>query len=612
MSASPRLPPIVNGFHSLTEDLIVQPRRQGNQAAVRLRRSTMGSEQAKDGAIPTIEPTHSVAESTPKEDPEKGTITQSFRMLSAVFIPGHCTDFYTEGKQLFTEKNLPLFTDTTLYANHGEGFWSPPRVQNWLGKAVNARISDRIALGVDADFVISLEQDAILYSGAIARGLKFSPPAVDSASVTIWFTHRRSHPDLDDFEFYWKLGTIVDGQVVRFIVESILRIPECSLVYAGADALARSFSLQEARPTWNGDAAPVKASVPMSALPAVNPAVPVSGLQLQAALHSPPVPSVNAAAGSGKPLAPRIAMTEEQTDNPRWHNLYLLYEIGEVLALGPDLEERAGDDLKPKVTAALDTLAELAPVLLAAVRAAPSGQSPEEENEEGEEDAEKAEDAAAVTDEDLSTLAAALAVADRTQKGKLLRQRSFRAKRAPEVRQALSFYRYARLRFGNKDASQLVLAVADLAVKAETPKTPKQTPAERRSALMALARQKGIPPVALVGHDKMGLDLLSALVNGHPGTQSMRAPASKAFASSAHPRGAAAAEQEARGGAPTRREDVELTAADRRRFRAMGITDEAKMRSTLLSLNNADPKQLANGMTDDDSDDDSDDSDDDE
>lgn len=611
-SGSPRLPPIVNGFYALTDDLIVEPRRQGNNAAVRLRRSSLATPKVQAGP-PMIPPTHSVAESKPQVDETKGTITQAFRMLSAVFIPGHCTDFYTEGAKLFTEEALPLFTDTTLYANHGDGFWSPPKVQNWLGKAINARISDRVALGVDADFVISLEQDRVLYQGAIARGLSFSPPAVDSASVTIWFTHRRSHPDLDDFEFYWKLGSVVDGQLVRFIVESIVRIPECSLVYAGADALARSFSLADSRPAWSGEAKPPVVAVPMNMPP---PAAPVASLQLQAALPGAAAPPRQIAAAAGNPLAPRIAAMkteDESSSNPRWHMLNLLYEVGELLALGPDLEAIASDELKPKITAALDALAELAPELLAGVRAAPAAAPADDASEE---DAEKAADAAAVGDEDLTALAAALAVADRTEKGRLLQGRSFRAKRAPKIAQALSLFQYAQARFGDKkDAGQIALDIANLSVKAEQPKVPKQTEAQRREALMSLARQKGIPPVALLGSDKMSLSVLAALVNNHPGSQKTLPPGGSQFAPSSHPGGAAAASSAAAGQNPQKPEDITLSDSQRRQFRRLGITDEAKMRAAMFSMQHSNAQQLAAGLpagahTDDDDDGGDDDDDD--
>lgn len=187
-------------------------------------------------------------ESSEDEGSEKVTITieedenslkVNGRMLSAVLIPGYWIDY--SDPNLWTEDTAKKFS-STLYLNHGD--WGGPKVEEWIGACYKPRISETNGvLGVDATFKIDKKRDMALTQGAIVSGLKHDPPTVKNFSVGINHKLKKSHQFEDYWEFWEKLGTEVDGSIVRFIVTGIDRIRECSLVYAGADPNAKAYSL---------------------------------------------------------------------------------------------------------------------------------------------------------------------------------------------------------------------------------------------------------------------------------------------------------------------------------------------------------------------------------
>lgn len=157
-----------------------------------------------------------------------GFIIRPFRMLSAVLIDGYFLDL---SDQAMLKKALPLFNNVTIFKNHN------PDVDDWVGVALNARWSEEGVPGIDADFKIDKANNPRL-----ARGLSMQPPAINACSVELRFQAKRSHADMG-WEFYENLGREVDGQIVRWIVTRLTRIPEVSLVYAGADPNAKALAL---------------------------------------------------------------------------------------------------------------------------------------------------------------------------------------------------------------------------------------------------------------------------------------------------------------------------------------------------------------------------------
>ncbi|MBK8810704.1 MAG: hypothetical protein IPN69_08225 [Acidobacteria bacterium] len=167
--------------------------------------------------------------------PEDGDyINVSFRALSKSIVPGHWLD-WTSGDVL--KNSVSKLPGTTVYPNHQ--MWD---VNNWLGSVVSAEWDEAGAQsegvpGINATYKI----DALM-NPRIARGLLMQPPAIHSTSMTVLFRFEFSHPDIaadDKYKFFRLLGEEVDGEIVRFIVTEILDYWDASLVFQGADRLAK-------------------------------------------------------------------------------------------------------------------------------------------------------------------------------------------------------------------------------------------------------------------------------------------------------------------------------------------------------------------------------------
>lgn len=158
----------------------------------------------------------------------------NFRALSKVVVQGHWLDWTGEG---VLEEGVSMLEGATVYPNHR--FWD---INNWLGSvsqtswdAKGEKFSG--VPGINATYKI----DALV-NPVIARGLLMKPPAIHSTSLTVLFEFQYSHPDIatdDRWKFFRLLGEEVDGKIVRLIVTKIHEIWEASLVYQGADRLAK-------------------------------------------------------------------------------------------------------------------------------------------------------------------------------------------------------------------------------------------------------------------------------------------------------------------------------------------------------------------------------------
>jgi hypothetical protein len=123
---------------------------------------------------------------------------------------------------------VPLFDGLTLYANHDAD------VNDWKGMIQEPVWDDEnTPPGINAKAVFDRTVDPKLARGVETKALR-------SFSVTIWFEYVRSHPDLA--YFYDRLGEVVDGQMVRFIVTKINQAGEVSVVWEGEDPFAKTFS----------------------------------------------------------------------------------------------------------------------------------------------------------------------------------------------------------------------------------------------------------------------------------------------------------------------------------------------------------------------------------
>lgn len=166
-------------------------------------------------------------------------ISVNFRALSKVIVPGHWIDWT---KDNVLQDATPLFKGATVYANHD--FFD---INGWLGSVANAAWDETGAVaggtpGVNCQYKI----DALM-NPRIARGLLMSPPAIHSTSMTVLFEFEYSHPEMaaeNKWKFIDNLGENIDGEIVRFIVTKIVEIWEASLVFQGADRLAKQYDAE--------------------------------------------------------------------------------------------------------------------------------------------------------------------------------------------------------------------------------------------------------------------------------------------------------------------------------------------------------------------------------
>jgi hypothetical protein len=194
---------------------------------------------------------------------ESDYIYPLFRALSAVIIEGYWTEFPAD----VLKASAPLLQGQTVYKNHDYS-----DVERWLG-VVNQVEWD--ALGQSSNGVPGLNTELKIdwkVNPRIARGLLMTPPAIHSVSVTVIFTYDYSHPELEKEGRFWSLlGEEVDGEIVRLIVTEILGYWEISLVFQGADRLAKGIagetdvddmSASSASSTTGAAAAPPPAASP--------------------------------------------------------------------------------------------------------------------------------------------------------------------------------------------------------------------------------------------------------------------------------------------------------------------------------------------------------------
>ena len=157
-------------------------------------------------------------------DENEEVYVKLFRCLSAATTQSRYFDF---SEKDVLKSAVPMFDGITIFANHRMD------VTQWKGYTRGAVWDDKnTPNGVNALFVLDRVADPNLVRGVETGALK-------SASATIWFEYKKSHPDLK--WFYDHLGEEVEGQIVRFIVTRIDNVGEMSIVWEGEDRYAKSF-----------------------------------------------------------------------------------------------------------------------------------------------------------------------------------------------------------------------------------------------------------------------------------------------------------------------------------------------------------------------------------
>lgn len=157
-----------------------------------------------------------------------------FRALSKTIVEGHWIDW---SKDDVLKNSTSLLFGATVYPNHDF-----TDINNWVGSVAAVEWDENGARaegipGINVRYKI----DALM-NPRIARGLLMKPPAIHSTSMTVLFKFEYSHPDIANesrYRFFDLLGEEVEGQIVRLIVTEILEYWEASLVFQGADRLAK-------------------------------------------------------------------------------------------------------------------------------------------------------------------------------------------------------------------------------------------------------------------------------------------------------------------------------------------------------------------------------------
>lgn len=180
----------------------------------------------------TYYPNLDKAELTPKDEE---FIEPMFRLLSATIVSKNWnpTDF---GQNGVLKASMRMLLGQTVNCDH------ETNIGNAIGAVSQVMWQEAYK---DGAFTIPAGINGVLKidgkaNPRIARGILMSPPSIHSNSVTVHFKWDKSHPQMDDNEFYTKLGTYDSkGEMVRRMVTEVIRYNETSLVSHGADAFAQ-------------------------------------------------------------------------------------------------------------------------------------------------------------------------------------------------------------------------------------------------------------------------------------------------------------------------------------------------------------------------------------
>lgn len=180
----------------------------------------------------TYYPNLDKSELTPKDEE---FIEPMFRLLSETIVSKNWnpTDF---GQNGVLKASMKMLLGQTVNCDH------ETNIGNAIGAVSQVMWQEAYK---DGSFTIPGGINGILKidgkaNPRIARGILMEPPSIHSNSVTVQFKWDKSHPGMEDGEFYQKLGTYDSkGEMVRRIVTEVVRYMETSLVSHGADSFAQ-------------------------------------------------------------------------------------------------------------------------------------------------------------------------------------------------------------------------------------------------------------------------------------------------------------------------------------------------------------------------------------
>ena len=158
-----------------------------------------------------------------------------FRLLSSTIVSKNWnpTDF---GQPGVLKASMKLLLGQTVNCDHSTD------IGNAIGSVSQVMWQEAYK---DGNFVIPAGINGVLKidgkaNPRIARGILMDPPSIHSNSVTVQFKWEKSHPGMDDRDFWNKLGTYDEkGNMIRKVVTEVVRYLETSLVSHGADSFAQ-------------------------------------------------------------------------------------------------------------------------------------------------------------------------------------------------------------------------------------------------------------------------------------------------------------------------------------------------------------------------------------
>lgn len=157
-----------------------------------------------------------------------------FRMLSNVTVNAKSNPIHFPSSVL--KANMHKMVGQSIFVDHematGNAIGAVKTVE-WQ----NAYKADGIQIPAGFNAVLKIDGKS---NPRLARAIMMEPPAIHSNSVTVTFMWKKSHPKMDDNEFWSKVGTFAaDGKLVQRIATDIEAYHETSLVPHGADPFAQ-------------------------------------------------------------------------------------------------------------------------------------------------------------------------------------------------------------------------------------------------------------------------------------------------------------------------------------------------------------------------------------
>lgn len=160
-----------------------------------------------------------------------------FRHISATTVGAGSFQATDLSKGNILKKSTPMLEGLPAYTNHMIHVGYEVGVvgeTSWQGKKTNSK-GNTIPAGINAPFII----DRKLYPSLVRKLSSPMGSPIDSASVTIFYGWEPSHDFERPEDFYWHLGEMIDGDMVRRVVEEVFAYEESSFVWRGADPYAK-------------------------------------------------------------------------------------------------------------------------------------------------------------------------------------------------------------------------------------------------------------------------------------------------------------------------------------------------------------------------------------